>query len=95
MSEPNGLFLSIIVSVYNKERYLHDALDSFLDQDLAPEAYEILCVNDGSTDGSLQILDDYAARYENVRVISKENGGLSAARNTGLRAARGAYVSFF
>ena len=92
-AQDNGLFLSMIVPVYNKEKYLADALDSFVSQDI--EDYEIICVDDGSFDSSPEILKEYAAKYPNIRIITKKNGGLSAARNTGLRAATGEYVCFF
>ena len=58
------------------------------------ESVEVVCVNDGSTDDSATILHTYAERYSNVRIISQPNGGLSAARNMGLRAANGEYVLF-
>lgn len=88
------MFCSFIVPVYNVEKYLPECLDSLLEQDIPHEDYEIICVNDGSTDGSLSILRDYEARCSNVRVIDKENGGVSTARNTGLDAARGDYIWF-
>ena len=89
------MFLSFIVPVYNVEKYLAECLDSLLDQDIPREDYEIICVNDGSPDGSLAILRDYEAKYANIRVIDKENGGVASARNTGLDAAQGDYIWFF
>lgn len=88
------MFLSVIMCVYNKEKYIHDALNSFLEQDYPKNDYEIVCVNDGSKDHSLEIINEYCCMYPNISVITKENGGLSAARNTGLRAAKGDYVWF-
>lgn len=88
------MFLSLIVPVYNAEKYLSECLDSLLRQDLPRDAYEILCVNDGSKDGSLAVLRDYQARYPNVRVIDKENGGVTTARNAGLEAAQGDFIWF-
>lgn len=88
------MFLSLIVPVYNAEKYLPECLDSLLRQDLPRDAYEILCVNDGSKDGSLAVLQDYQTRYPNVRVIDKENGGVTTARNAGLEAARGDFIWF-
>lgn len=84
--------LSIIIPVYNVERYLNKCLDSiFVDNKFAGQ---VICVNDGSTDGSLAILEEYAATYPNVEIISQSNAGLSAARNTGLDHATGDYVFF-
>lgn len=90
---PQGeLYISIIVPVYNAERYLSECLDSLLQQ--TQTAYEIICVDDGSTDGSPDILDRYAAEHTCVRVLRKENGGVSSARNAGLKIARGEYIWF-
>ena len=86
--------LSIIVPVYNVEPYLRKCVDSLLAQDLPESAYEIILVDDGSTDASGVIADEYAERYANVRVIHQQNGGLSAARNTGIEAAQGNYIQF-
>lgn len=88
------MFLSFIVPVYNVEKYLTECLDSLLNQDIPHGDYEIICVNDGSTDGSPAILRDYAAKHVNIRVITQKNSGLSAARNVGLDAAHGAYIWF-
>ncbi|GAP72521.1 glycosyltransferase family 2 protein [Candidatus Symbiothrix dinenymphae] len=84
--------LSIIVPVYNQEPYLAKCLDSLLNQDLTN--YEILAINDGSTDNSANILEKYALKYDNVMVVNQENKGLGGARNTGLSRARGKYVMF-
>lgn len=86
------MFLSFIVPVFNTEAYLPQCLHSLLEQDLGD--YEIICVNDGSTDGSAGILDDYARRYPNLVVLHQPNSGVAAARNTGLAAARGEYIWF-
>lgn len=88
------MFLSFIVPVYNVEKYVAECLDSLLDQDVPKEDYEIICVNDGSTDGSLAILRQYEATYANIRVIDKENGGVATARNAGLDAAQGEFIWF-
>ena len=87
-------FLSIIIPVYNVERYLAECLDSCLEQDIPHDDYEIICVNDGSTDGSAAILERYAGENPNIQVITQSNNGLSAARNAGLDAARGEYIWF-
>ena len=88
------MFLSMIIPVYNTEKYLAECLDSCLAQDFPYDDYEIICVNDGSKDGSLDILRSYEARYPNIIVIDQPNGGVSAARNAGLDAARGDYIWF-
>ena len=85
--------LSIVIPVYNVEKYLAKCLDSVIFPGL--DSYEVIVVNDGSTDGSGTIAADYAARYPSLlRLIEQENGGLGAARNTGLEAARGEFVCF-
>ena len=86
--------LSMVVPIYNQEKYLRECLDSLLHQDVAPETYEIICVNDGSTDSSLQILEEYAEQFSNIRIIDKTNGGVSSARNAGIDAAQGKYLWF-
>lgn len=84
--------LSVILPIYNVEAYLPQCLDSILvDNSFTGE---IVCVNDGSTDGSLHILEEYATKYPNIQIITQPNGGLSAARNTGIRNATGEYVLF-
>ena len=84
--------LSIIIPVYNVESYLAQCLDSVLvDNNFTGQ---VICVNDGSTDGSLAILEQYAAKHDNIEIITQANAGLSAARNTGLNAANGDYVFF-
>ena len=62
--------LSIIIPVYNVERYLAECLDSCLEQDIPHDDYEIICVNDGSTDGSAEILERYAREHSNIRIIT-------------------------
>lgn len=84
--------ISVIIPVYNVEPYLRKCLDSVINQTY--QDLEILCVNDGSTDNSLDILEEYATLDSRIVVFSQENGGLSAARNTGLRNAKGDYVYF-
>lgn len=84
---------SIIVPVYKAEKYLAECLESILTQDTESE-YEVILVDDGSPDNSGAICDDYAARHENIRVIHKANGGVSSARNAGIKAAEGTYVLF-
>ena len=86
--------LSIIVPVYNVEPFLRKCLHSLEQQDLAAERYEVILVNDGSTDHSGELCTELAKQYENIKVIEQENQGLSAARNTGMDAARGKYMMF-
>lgn len=88
------MFLSFIIPVYNAEGYITQCLNSLLAQDIPAEDYEILCINDGSRDGSLTILRDFEEKYANIIVIDKENGGVTTARNTGLAAAKGDYIWF-
>ena len=86
--------LSIIVPVYNVEKYLSKCLDSLLAQDIPISDYEIIIINDGSTDKSLSIADTYSESYSNIRVISQLNKGLGGARNTGIKASDGKYLFF-
>lgn len=84
--------LSIIVPVYNVEQYLRKCVESLLNQDVCN--YEIILVDDGSTDNCPQICDEYALSHKNIRVIHRKNGGLSAARNSGIETAKGEYIMF-
>lgn len=85
--------LSIVVPVYNVAPYLDEALDSAENQTY--KNLEIICVNDGSTDNSLEILEKHAAKDSRIKIITQKNQGLSGARNTGIRAATGKYIYFF
>lgn len=82
--------LSIVVPVYNVEGYLRRCVESVLKQDY--EDYEMILVDDGSTDSSGKICDDLAQENEKVKVIHKENGGLSSARNAGINVVKGEYI---
>ena len=84
--------VSVIIPVYNVEKYLGECLDSVLRQTL--EDIEIICVDDGSTDGSAKMLAEYAAKDPRIRIITQANAGLSAARNVGMDAATGKYIYF-
>jgi glycosyltransferase involved in cell wall biosynthesis len=84
--------VSIIVPVYNVERYLRRCVDSILAQKFRD--YELILVNDGSTDDGGKLCDEYAEQHFNVRVIHKSNGGLSSARNAGLEIADSEYIAF-
>lgn len=84
--------VSIIVPVYNAENYLHKCIRSLLNQNFSD--FEIILVNDGSKDNSGQICDEYAKSDSRIKVIHKENGGVSSARNSGLDEASGKYIMF-
>lgn len=86
------MLLSIIVPIYNQEKYLSRCLDSIYNQGLREENFELLLINDGSTDNSLAIMQSYADQHSNVRIISKDNEGLSATRNRGIKEAIGDYI---
>ncbi len=86
--------LSIIVPIYGVEQYLRKCVDSLLNQDIPSSEYEIILVDDGGKDACPQICEDYAAVHENIRVVHRENGGLSAARNSAIEIAQGEYVMF-
>lgn len=84
--------ISVIIPVYNVEQYLRQCIDSILNQTFSD--YEVICINDGSTDDSGKILMEYADGNPVIKVIEQKNRGLSAARNTGLKIADGEYVLF-
>ncbi|WP_289705699.1 glycosyltransferase [Bacteroides acidifaciens] len=86
--------LSIIVPVYNVENWLSRCASSLINQDLDKSEYEIIFVNDGSTDDSFEIAKKYSESYDNIILISQENKGLSAARNAGINKANGKYIWF-
>jgi len=89
-----SLSLSIIVPVYRVEDYLNQCVTSLLDQGLKLNTYEIILVDDGSDDNCPAMCDWYAAQYPHVHAIHQKNGGLSAARNTGILASKGQYIAF-
>lgn len=82
--------ISVIIPVYIVENHIAKCLDSVLSQ--SDETVEIICVNDGSPDNSRQIISEYISKYKNIKCIDRPNGGLSAARNSGLLAALGEYI---
>lgn len=84
--------ISVILPVYNVENYLHYAMDSLEKQTY--KNFEIILVNDGSTDDSGKLCDEYSEKYSNIRVFHKENGGLSDARNFGVQKAKGEFITF-
>ena len=86
------MLISVIIPVYNVEEYLHYAIESLEKQTY--KNFEIILVNDGSTDDSGKLCDEYSEKYSNVRVFHKENGGLSDARNFGVQQAKGEFITF-
>ena len=84
--------ISVIVPVYNVEKYLPMCLNSILAQTF--KDFEVVCVDDGSTDNGLAILQEYAQKDKRIKVIHQENQGLVGARNSGVRVARGEYLYF-
>lgn len=84
--------ISIIVPIYNAEKYLDECLNSIINQDY--KDFEVLCVNDGSKDKSLDICKRYAAQDKRFRLLNQENGGVSSARNLALSIAKGDFVCF-
>lgn len=92
--QPDEVDLSIVIPVYNAEKFLCKCLDSIVNQETS-FSYEVICVNDGSTDNSLNILNRYAEENSDiVRVVDQPNGGISSARNKGIELARGRFVGF-
>ena len=89
---PNNPFITIIIPVYNAKKYLRDCIESVFSQTY--HNLEIILVDDGSTDGSEKLVDDYAKTDKRIKAIHQKNMGLSGARNTGLKHATGKYVTF-
>lgn len=86
--------LSVIIPVYNVEKYIEATISSIYRQDLPEDEFEIILVNDGSTDNSLPIITELASKHSNITVLSQENQGPSIARNKGLQMAKGEYIHF-
>lgn len=86
--------LSIIIPVYKVEEFIKNCLESVYAQDVPIDSYEVIVVNDGTPDNSMNIVLEFANKYENLRIINQENRGLSVARNNGLNVALGEYVWF-
>ena len=87
-----GEKISIVVSIYNQHAYLHECIDSVLKQTY--DNFECILVNDGSTDDSLDICNEYAKKDSRFQVIDKENGGLTSTRIAGFDAATAEYICF-
>lgn len=90
--DENELLLSVVIPVYNVEKYVAECIDSIFNQGLSTTDFEIILVNDGSKDNSQFICEKYAREYSNIRLINQENQGLSAARNAGIKNAKGLYL---
>ena len=86
--------LSIILPVYNVEQYITICLQSIFNQSIPTNLYEVIVVNDGSRDKSMEIVKEFAVQYNNLQIITQENKGLSVARNIGLSIAKGEYIWF-
>ena len=84
--------VSVILPVYNVEKYIRRCLDSLVNQDCSC-SYEIIIINDGSQDGSAEIIGEFEQSYDFIRAISQENAGVSAARNRGISEAKGKYIA--
>ena len=84
--------MSVIIPIYNMGKYLRECLNSIINQDTDLNKIEIIAINDGSSDDSLNILEEYADKYDNIVVINQENQGLSKTRNNGIKIAQGKYI---
>lgn len=84
--------LSIVVPVYNVEKYIRPCIKSIFEQGLNENDFEVIIVNDGSTDKSMELIDDIINQHKNITVINQKNQGLSVARNNGIAAAKGEYI---
>lgn len=93
MRKPTSTNISVLIPIYNAEKYLHQALESLRQQN--SERLEFLCINDGSTDNSLEIVHEFAAQDNRFKVISKENSGYGASMNLGIQKAAGCYIAIF
>lgn len=85
-------YLSIIIPVYNVEQYLRQCLDSLFFNDLGDSQYEVICVNDGTLDASMAIVEKFAEKHTNLRILSQENQGQGPARDNGIKHAKGQYI---
>ena len=86
--------ISLVIPVYNLEQYIDNCLDSLVHQDLDCTEYEIIIVNDGSTDNTLDKVEHYSEKYSNISIHNKNNGGVSSARNLGITHAKGEFILF-
>ena len=86
--------LSIIVPVYNVEKYIRSCLESIYRQGLTEDCYEVIIVNDGTMDNSMEVIKDIVSQHTNIKIINQKNQGLSVARNNGIKKASGDYILF-
>lgn len=86
--------VTIVIPVYNAEKYLRDCIESLLKQTIFLQDMEIILIDDGSTDNSAEIYSEYTQKYSNIIAIKQENQGVSAARNLGIKEAKGEYIMF-
>lgn len=94
MTDEMAIKLSIVIPAYNAAKYISRCLDSLLDQDLDDSSYEIIVVNDGSKDNTLELVQSYADTNGTIKLIDKKNGGVGSARNLGVNSAIGKYIYF-
>lgn len=88
------VMLSIIIPVYNVQQYIKRCIDSIYNQKVDENLFEVLIINDGSTDNTMEIVNQYLCHHNNIEVINQDNCGAAAARNVGLRIAKGEYIWF-
>ena len=86
--------LSIIVPVYNVEKYVRTCVESIFRQGLSDDEFEVIIINDGTPDRSIEIISDIIAAHNNIRVINQQNQGVSITRNNGIKNANGEYIVF-
>ena len=84
--------ISVIIPVYNVEKYLRECLDSLINQSF--KDFEVICIDDGSTDKSYKILEEYSQKDSRIKVLKQEHNGAGAARNLGIEIAKGKYIQF-
>mgnify|MGYP006361170599 CR=1 FL=1 len=89
-----SLKLSIIIPVFNVEKYVGACIESLYKQGISEDEFEVILINDGSTDNSLSVIQEYENQYSNITIISQKNQGLSATRNYGIKLAKGEYLLF-
>ncbi|GHV66157.1 hypothetical protein FACS1894199_08980 [Bacteroidia bacterium] len=86
--------LSIIIALYNAEKYIVRCLESTMNHSLDLDDYEVIVIDDGSTDSSLSLVEEFGKNHPNIKILTKNNGGQGSARNMGLYIAQGKYILF-